>query len=50
MIDDVHVIPDDGKHIASPKCPCGPKEDEQQKRARAQGRNVARVWIHQRLN
>jgi hypothetical protein len=46
----VHVMPDDGKHIASEECHCGPTEDEQVRRARAQGRSLDRVFVHKQLN
>lgn len=47
---DVHVMPNDGKHIDSSSCPCGPKEDERTKRLRAQGVDSARVWVHGQLS
>jgi hypothetical protein len=43
---DVHILPDDDKHIASPSCWCHPVEDEKTKHLRAQGFPTARVWVH----
>jgi hypothetical protein len=49
-VQDVHVMPNDGKHIASPGCPCTPKEDDETRRLRAQGLVSARVWVHHQLS
>ena len=47
---DVHVMPDDGKHVASPACHCAPKEDEETRHWRAMGFVSGRVWIHNQLS
>lgn len=48
--DAVHIMPNDGKHEVSSACPCGPVEDEQTKRLRAQGFPSMKVWVHRRLS
>jgi hypothetical protein len=45
---DVHVMPNDDKHIDSKDCPCGPYEDPDTKRLHALGLS-ARLWIHNKL-
>lgn len=44
--DDVHVMPNDGRHRCSVECHCGPREDEDHKHFIAQGGNAARLIVH----
>jgi hypothetical protein len=46
----VHVMPNDDKHTASVDCPCRPIEDDQTRRAIAQGVETARVFVHRELS
>ncbi len=47
---EVHVMPNDDRHVPMRACWCGPVEDEQTKRLIAQGFPSERVWIHQKAN